>query len=468
VEAPRVVVGAVAALSSLACTGSGFVGPRIVPWQLEADGAPPLVVGSYDVREKTRCRFLHDDAGALRCLPTPASLSSVRTFADPACQTPIFLADTADAPALGARAGAVPLPRVDCGPQRYAVATLKPAPPSVMRYSGTPCAPTYPNTPAHQTELVIDRIESPARWATGTEVDGPLLANGVRVRQVESAEGARFDDHLVDENLGKECHIESTISGGHVCMPRVTSSAAHEGTDCMGPLAYAAPACSEPAFVVDGSGTYALGPKWDGPVSNPGHGCDVLVEGFDGPLDYYEKGPATQFTAPPIDLAGVGTGRLQLQGVLGETGVVALGDEIAPPEWWVTPRYFDTGASRDCDPVWTPEGLVRCIPTTLVDVIDQPNYAGLYADKDCTQVAQFCPSMTTSCDGTPVISATGTTSGELHAVSLHAAVGRLSAHVKAGDGCNFVTGEFFTLGDELPWDPYPEIKEVNGAASRAP
>jgi hypothetical protein len=470
VRAPRVSCAvAVAALGSLACNDPGFVGPRIVPWQLEADGAPPVVLGSYDRREKTRCRFLHDDQGMLRCLPTAAAyFHSERTFADPTCQTPIYLAAPADAAALRMRAGAVPLPRVACGPQRYGVATLKPAPAASMRFFGTACTPTNSNTAANLAELVIDRTESPVKWAMGTEVDGPLLASGVRVRQVESDEGARFDDHLVDESLGKECHIEITISDGHVCMPSEASSAGYEGTDCTGPPAYGAPACSDPAFIVDSNGTYAIGPKWDGRVSISGHGCEVRVEGFEGPLDYYEKGPATPFTAATIDLGNAGTGRLQPYGVLGDAGVVVLGGEIAPPKWWVAPRYLDSVANRDCDPLWTPEGLVRCIPTTLVDTVDQPNDLGLYLDNACTRVARYCPFMTGSCDGIPVVSATGSATGELHAVALHAAVGQAYAYIKQGDACHVVPGPVFTLGSELPWDSYPEITQLNGGAASAP
>jgi hypothetical protein len=461
-----VLVGAVAASSTLACTSSDFVGPRIVAWQLEADGAPPLVVGSYDAREKARCRFHEDDAGVLRCLPTTAAdVRTTSTFADPACQTPIYLAARADAPALAARAGAVPLLRVDCERQRWAVATLKLAPTLTVRYGGEACTPMAQATTDTQVELVIDRTFAPDKWATATEVDGPLLGNGIRVRQIETAEGARFDDHLIDESIGKECHVEADVSSNHVCKPLVTSSSAHEGTDCMGPLAYGAPACSDPAFVAEGGTTYQVGPKWDGPVSNQGHGCSVLVEPLSGPQDYYEKGPEVAFEPPQLELQGVGSGRLELRGVLGDGGVVVLGDEIAPPTWWVTPRYFDHDANRDCDPVWTPEGLVRCIPTELVDAVDEPPWVGFYADAGCTEPVRLGAAP----DGAIVVSAMGSADGELHAVALHAAVRSTKAYFKTGVACELVPGDYYTLGsDELPWDPYPEIREVNGPAPGTP
>jgi hypothetical protein len=489
VRASRIsIVAAVVALGGPACGGPAPLGrsptpsgasptpsgPRILPWQLETDGAPPFVVGSYDAREKVHCRFVHDEKGVLRCLPpVPAALSESTAFTDATCQTRIYAAAPADVPGLVARPVTVPLLRNACEPKRHAVATLAPLPAGSGHFGGTPCAPVdIPLDTRGKVELVIERAEPSDGWATGTEVDGPLLSNGVRVRQVESAEGARFDDHLVIEALGKPCRIDFDANGAYFCMPTLPDFAAHEGTDCMGPLAWRAPACSPPAFIVRSEGTFEVGAQWTGPISNPGHGCGPVVwpDTTDGPYAYYEQGaPVDPFVPPAVSFDRAGTGRLLLHGVRRDDDGAVLDDEITPPYWVRAPRYFDTGANRECDPVWTPDGRVRCIPTTIVDQADAPPYTLVYADRKCTQPAGTCPTGE-SCDGAIIVSATGFASGQLHGVALHRAAGLSAGYFLGTNGCQFVTSEgqqsfYYTVGSEEPWDAYPELVERNGTVA---
>jgi hypothetical protein len=499
----------VGALGVLACNGStpsgpdaAPSGPRIVPWQLETDGAPPLVLGSYDTREKVHCRFRHDENGVLRCLPpVPRTLAETNAFADPACQTRVYAASAADVPALLEHPVTVPLPRVDCEPRRHVVATLVTRPAGSPLFGGTPCAPldfaladfmpddgiAIPSMIDWRGELVVDQTRPSDRWATGTEVDGPLLQGRVRVRQVEAG-SARFHDHLVDETLGKACRVYDYVMPAFSCIPArlgdtlIQSFSAHEGTDCMGPLAWSAPACTDPAFVDAGAdGTYALGPKWAGPVSNTGQGCQVNARGTspdghgispDGMDDYYEQGPPiAKFVPAVLSSEPMGTGRLQLRGLRADDdSVVILDGEIVPAFSFSKPRYFDTVANQDCDPVWTPEGRVRCIPTTFIDNLDdQQPY---YADPACTVHAIMCYAGA-SCEGSLVLSATGVWNGELHGV----AVRRLGPNVSPGFfvvsnvGCAARadpgpgnSDPLFAVGaDALPWDSFPELNEINAA-----
>ena len=58
--------------------------PRLVPWQLQAEGSEPLVVGVFDRERQQHCGFVPDATGQLRCLPlTRGALELTRTFADP-------------------------------------------------------------------------------------------------------------------------------------------------------------------------------------------------------------------------------------------------------------------------------------------------------------------------------------------------------------------------------------------------
>lgn len=482
----RIGLVAVAALGMLACNGghplgppnappmapsdAPPMGPRIVPWQLETDGAPTLVMGSYDTREKVHCVFLHDEKGVLRCLPpVPHALRETAVFADAACQSRVYteVLGAADANALGQRAVTVPLPRADCEPRRHAMATLAARPAGAAHFGGTPCAPTDFRLAPGEIELVAEQTEPSDRWATGTEVDGPLLPGGVRVRQFESAEGTRVDAELLDETLGHPCRIDSDYPNGFVCSPpNVAFAAANEGTDCMGPTVWAAPACTDVAYLGGGANTFAVGPRWLGPVSLGGHGCGPYVPQIspDGPEIYFEAGPPeAPFVAPPVAFPPAGTGRLQLREPSSVDGQpVALGGDIGPPHWWTGLRYFDTVANQDCDAVWTPEGLVRCIPTTLVESPSNYYLADAFADAACMVPARYCPTAT-GCGGQLVVSVNDDPAyGELHAVALHHAVDLPWTYVMGSVGCerNPYDSPHYVLGSEaLPWDPYPAFVE---------
>jgi hypothetical protein len=457
-----------------AATPDAGGGPRLVAWQVRAEDTPPLVVGIYDAQEKVHCRFLHDEAGQLRCLPWGLSpLTDTGTFSDPTCQQRVYQADSPRGISPG-RPVALPLPRLDCEPQRYAVGTLRVLPGGATLYAGTPCAPVGEAGEASTDGTVDVAVEEvpPERWATGAEVDGPLVAGRLRVRQIAAADGTRFGDHLVDETFGKAC----VLGKGPTCWPTLLPvEAGVEGADCMSTVkVWRSEACADPAAISMGDSWFALGPIWTGPVSIKYHGCTpVSLDSPSGPYTFYELGaPLVDATPARAEWQGEGSGRFRLRGLRGPAGeTVLLDNEIAGPNGWITARYFDTVANVDCDPRWTPEGLVRCVPT---NVIVGPGNAGLvafFSDAACQTPVLACPGLDKPCGDTPVISTATDADGELRDVSLNAAVDLATVYGTAPDGSCAPTPapfHFFTLGAPLPWDSYPALTEINGRASGAP
>jgi hypothetical protein len=454
--------------------------PRLVPWQLETEGAPPLVVGIYDAQEKVHCRFLPDEAGQLRCLPWAVGLPSYAyAFSEPTCQRPVYQVSQGQGLALAGRPIATPLPRKNCEATRYAVGTVAILPATATLYGGTPCAPLDRADTSSSVGFVnisAGAVESRERWATGTEVDGPTLSVRVRVRQVVAPGGTRFNQRLVDDDWKKPCTMQQ-YGGAPTCWPQLISNQMeHEGTDCMGPPVWFAWACENPAAIqIPGSGgpnLFALGPQWTGPVSSFGHFCSVgPLRTDDGPAVYFEKGARLDTTIAAMEWRTTGQGRLVLRTVgNGDGPSVALDDEIAPPNDWIAPRYLDTSTHLDCDPRWTIEGRVRCVPTNVA--VDQAPFGAAFADDQCKTPAYVCPSYASQCDGAVVMSTVVDANGESRASALTAArqlpgVYTLDAQGACAPG-SFPPFGFYVPGPALPWDTYPALTEVNGRASGAP
>ncbi|MDB4980219.1 MAG: hypothetical protein JWM82_971 [Myxococcales bacterium] len=485
----RVVIGElVVLLSATGCHGRALVAvedggsnapdvgvaKRLVPWQLEAEGAPPLVVGIYDAQEKAHCRFVPDEAGQLRCLPWGlAVLQETRIFSEPTCQKAIYEIDPTREAIVPGRAVAMPLPRRSCEPRRYGVGTLKTLAMDAPLYSGSPCARFERPDTTTSTFVTVDEAQTPARWVTGTEVDGPLLSGRVRVRQIETVEGARFDQRLVDESIQKPCHlIGPPVAASPRCLPDVlyATEDGREGTDCSGPAVIRANACFAPAFIADyGLTTFnVVGTKWTGPVSAVAHGCgSVNQTTLDGPDIFYETGPVTPFQVAPLDLQTSGSGRLTLRGLRGEgDAFVGIDDEISAPAGWIAPRYAD-GTSQGCDPVWTPEGLVRCLPTGFIAATVPLDF--VFSDPACQHPAFTCPSPA-SCDGVPVIFSSRDAHGETRPSALNAA--KVVPGYQWKDHVCVPAADFpyavFVPGAAIPWSTYLQLAELNGRASGAP
>ncbi len=452
--------------------------PRLVPWQLETEGTPPLVVGIYDVKEKVHCRFLPDEAGHLRCLPWGlAELHETRMFSEPTCQKAVYEIDPTREAIVPGRAVAMPLPRRNCEPRRYGVGTLKTLAMDAPLYSGSPCVPVERPATTTSTFVAVDDAQTPVRWATGTEVDGPRLSRRVRVRQIETAEGARFDQRLVDESIQKTCRlIGPTEAASPQCKPDIlfTEGGTHEGSDCSGPAVIRADVCSDPAFIADyGLATFhLLGTKWTGPVSAVAHGCGPVNHStLDGPDVFYETGSVTPFELAALDLQTSGTEQLALRGLRGEGGAfVGIDDEIFGPAGWIVPRYVEAKTHQGCDPVWTPEGLVRCLPTFFIAATSTIDF--LFSDPACQHAAFICPLPATSCGGIPVIFSSRDAHGETRPSSLNEAK-LVQGYGWKDNVCVAFTGvdypyDVFVPGTALPWDTYPQLAEINGRPSGAP
>jgi hypothetical protein len=463
-----------------AADAAAWTGKRLVPWQLQPAGTAPLVVGIYDTKEKAHCQFLHDEAGQLRCLPTAfVEPTATAWFTDGTCTTRVYGVEALQGQALEGRPVALPLPRRSCEPRRHAVGTLKTRATDAARYGGTPCA--VRSVPVDPLALLVDmevgQVESPARWATGTEVDGPLLGGRLLLRQIETEEGTRFDDHFVDTHWSKPCKLENA-DGGDQCIPArlEDETFVHEDAACLGTPVWRAGACEAPAYIGRAEKPFhALGAPWTGDVFQRGLTCQPVgpQSTTEGPELFFELG------APLGDDATVGVrwrlggaARFQLRGLQDDAGaLLPVGDALArrdvtaPRDSFSTivTRFHDTVANADCNPIWT-EGGVRCVPTNVI-----VNPAMFYfADAACTTPADLCPTAQ-PCGGLPVIPFSIDARGERRADSLNETVAAPALYFPVGATCVArpdVTG--YTLGAAVPWDRFPLLDEINGRASGAP
>jgi hypothetical protein len=442
------------------------VASRLAAWQLEADGAPPLALGIYDTQEQAHCRFVPDEAGQLRCLPWPVtSLEDTGTFADPACQQRVYRTDHLAGQALVGRPTAVALPRASCAPQRYAVAILAARSVDAPLYAGTPCARVASSVDG-PSELGVEATLPPDRWATGTEVDGAAISDRLTVRQIETADGARFDDHLADARWGAACALTND-EGGTACWPDTLADTpfGFEDTLCMGTPVWAVDTCEVPAFIGRSSHPFhAVGGPWHGVVFAGPKGCSPLLDGQGSFVELGAPLDGDAVVATTWQLAG--TGRFQLR-VLADAagGPVSIADALEPPS--ETTRFRDTVAAVDCSPVATPDGLVRCVPTNVM--IDASS-GGLFADEACQRPAYFCLGGS-PCAGRPAISLAVDANGERRAVSVAVAEAAESISFLFDGTCVPAgvdpTG-LFALGAAGPWSQFPALTEAHGRASGAP
>lgn len=103
----------------------GGTTPRLLAWQLEAEGTAPLVVGIYDQREQLHCQFFEDSEGQLRCLPVAALGVEVRPWhVDAGCTLPVYGVSPGLVERFEGRPLTVPVAASDCEPERFYVATL--------------------------------------------------------------------------------------------------------------------------------------------------------------------------------------------------------------------------------------------------------------------------------------------------------------------------------------------------------
>jgi hypothetical protein len=457
---------------------------RLVPWEVDSDGSPPLVMGIYDQQEKVHCRFLLDETGQLRCLPIAnATFAQTAWFSDAACTKRIYDTAATFSSTWTDHPTAVPLPRIACEAQRYAVATLKTSPGGAPHFGGTPCAQVQPSVqlpfvPYGQSEVTVAEAQAPDRWQTGLEVDGPRIGNRMRVKVVAAPDGARFVDSFVDEHWSRPCHLVANGDDVYCQGPAALAIAGMEGATCAGRPVWRAHACDDPAFLLQSAGTspraFDVGPAWTGPVSTSGHGCRVVsgTSTVDGPDLFFETGASITeaiMTSQPWQPAG--TGRLRLRGLVDDDGNVATFPSLLLWSEYdgavivgAHARYFDATANVTCNPIRTPEGQLRCVPTTTALV--EGNFA--FADSKCTQPAFNCPNYMSTCPGIVAMKASLQANGEVLGQSLSTTLPVTTLFVGSGTSCmqaDFGTLAFFTLGPDAPWTQFPAFSERNGRAS---
>jgi hypothetical protein len=373
------------------------------------------------------------------------------------------------------------LPRVACAPKRYAVGRLSPYALQSSRFAGTPCAMlTTPNVPGGSRVLVTTAsVESPARWAPGTERDAALAAGRLRVRGVQVADGSRFDDHLVDEHWSRPCTLRVSGDGNVTCVPKTVGFPSYrEGATCIGPPVFESGACDDPAFVLTSvSNTpVALGGVYAGAMSTSGMGCRKVAPAstLDGPDVYYEAGAPLGADAilPVAPWKVAGTGRLRLRGLPADDGslfsvpnwvLFGINDVFNFHDGWS--RYFDSTTAKNCSPVRAPDGVVRCVPTLSLGF---PQSVG-FSDDKCTKPVFLCPAYV-ACTGQTVVTMETGVDGEAKGLEVGAAVavtGTGFSMLASGDcapGGPFGSGSLvYSRGPTATtWADFPAIPERNG------
>jgi hypothetical protein len=454
---------------------------RLVPWQIEAEGTAPLVMGIYDSQAKVHCRFLPDEAGQLRCLPWAlAPFTETASFSDAACTKRIYLTDTAVGPTWVGRPTALPLPRTACSPRRYTVGTLRALPAPAPHFGGTPCAEIQPvpDPGFGHVEMTVVEIQATDTWEKGTQVDGSLIGGRMRVKLVEAPDGTRFVDDFLEAHWNKPCHLVASGNDVYCQANAVLSSTGNEGTQCTGPRVWRAHACDDPAFLFSNPSAFALGPVWSGPASNNGgHGCSQVAASstIDGPDVFFETGaPLSDAIMGSQPWQAAGTGRLRLRGLADAGGnVVTFPTSLLWRELdsavltGAHARYFDTVANTNCNPIRTPEGQLRCVPTSVAFLPGTPGFA----DDKCTEPVFYCPNFTASCPGIFAVKAALEANGEMRAETLNATRVVTTYFSSASGACApspFTSPGVFALGVAATWTQYPAFTDRNGRAPDGP
>jgi hypothetical protein len=223
-----------------------------------------------------------------------------------------------------------------------------------------------------------------------------------------------------------------------------------------------------------------MGPVWTGPVSfNGGHGgCRPIMPQPtpDGPTVFVQEGPIlpdAYVAARPWKTGG--TGRFRLRGPSDDAG------DMLPLAAWLlfrpidsvvlngnTARFLDTVTQKDCNPVRTPDGSLRCVPTgTHIALTPDSLFPLGFADAQCTKPAYFCQG---PCTG-PIIKAVGDANGELRATSIESAEKPGAIYsLNADQSCSRVSDGEFAIGvggAPVSWDQFPTLPERNAPPPEA-
>lgn len=450
---------------------------RLQPWQLEAEGTQPLVLGVFDTQENVHCEFLLDSEGQLRCLP--ARLPSLKLWEvgnsheDQSC---VYAGDAQVFATYRGGPVSLPLPRHGCE-QRYVVATL-----SVGQLDGLAtnelrdvCAEETPGSwgPVF-TPVTIASVISPSRWVAATRVGGPVISPRLHLGRFRGADGSIFDDQVIDERWGTSCALAGTEEFPVGCLPPHLAFETSTFLDqtCSSPL-WRLPACAPETYIGGGSDragdhpARALGPAYvDQVYGLEGHGTRTCVAEEkrvlrSGEDSFFSGGEplAADATEAPFSWLLQGTGRLQRRGIRGaDDAFIPIARSLIREPL----PYYDTVAGTACSPLQTATGGVRCVPPLIPQITTgAPEYGIYYADPQCSQPAYFCfPEACNS--GVAVLLGPGS---DLTAVGLSLVTTSRppQTYSKQAEGCLAVPEvPTLTLGDATPWDRFPELRERNG------
>ncbi|MEI9954377.1 MAG: hypothetical protein WDO74_36765 [Pseudomonadota bacterium] len=450
---------------------------RLEAWQLEAEGAPPLVLGTrfWDTQQQVFCSFVHAENGELRCFPdVPANYSYSDTYADPECRKDIAWIYQADGQRPAARPWARPLlPQVvapPCEPTRYQALRAISEDNPWFRVGPNGCKEVNDPPVPLQLKMIVD---APENWELGTERDGPRLTDRLHAVNVTMADGGGFVTGFVDERWKVACTLARGAAGVECRSPTASARSGTLFADdaCMADLV-ASEKCQEPGFELYDGAPRALGAPFTGAFfeHRPGAPACQVAGTTDsasaGGILFFRKGaPLTvaETAAAPVRLGTLGTGRLRLRGLIDETGaLLAIGAPTFPSGSY---PYFDSVANEDCQPLWTPDGQVRCVPVSVA--LLSP---GKFSDPDCKQAAFPC-NKAAACDtqrvafgqrdayGRTVVSAAFATSTRLDKTDVYVlSSGKCTLSGTAVAGMSLAA-------NALSWDLFPTLNERHADAA---
>jgi hypothetical protein len=401
----------------------------------------------------------------LRCLPgAETAFAYSELFTDPNCTERVFVRGYPGYGGLPQGPVAVPLPPDGCD-ARFAVGTVRELGRDVSLYSGAACLHLPPPTwLSAELPFVIGEPSAPGDWVAAEVERGEPLVGRLFFDRAETAEGASFPIRVQDERYGMTCRLfESSRGAG--CMPPALDQSTPYARDslCELPL-WRVPACQPPAFIgqLESAEHYSLGEPWVGDVYELGKSCRPRSElGLEETEPYVLVGAALPDDAvQAIRYVTRGDGRLKPRGVEGDDA------SFVPLPFALTaaPHLFDSERGEDCEPIWTPEGLVRCIPSSVPVVSVAP--FGFFDDSACSEPIYVC--VGAECLDRDVVFVRPDGRGGQVAVSINRSApitGSYTGSAKACDGSPTPGGApgFFKAGAPSSWEPYPILQEWRGA-----
>jgi hypothetical protein len=338
------------------------------------------------------------------------------------------------------------------------VATVALHPDEIWKGSEGSCTVEEPPyVSASAVYLSIERVVDPERFVPGKRDAGFTIDGRLRLAQIVTDHGSRFDDQVIDSEWDAACDLRTEFCA----VPSINEQTpffANEGcTDRIWRLE-----CTRPTHLFLSGIERVLDP-YAGPVfHDAGHGsliCAAWDEAVDDPetVSYYRAGQQVEQGHMRAGASWTlrGSERLRLR------NLANAGGGVWPIANWLTSdaRYHDTVLDVDCAPFWRKDGDAYCLGVGVPQLRESEGQFGFYSDPQCSAPAAFC----SACDRAVVVG----DDGESRLVRLTPQSG---AYFKQGAECIFDPENQATtkLGDSIPWDEQPRFTQTDRPPSAAP